>query len=167
MALLTRCSASLHRVPPDAVPRFLRYYQSTMTPCIASLRLICFAFRYHAVTASSCCRFRAPCALRLHRTQGREIFFTRIPLLPGFVAWTIQGLPGSLACLPVAMLPFSDPGRPSAPRLLRHSGAAPSVLTLKASSLLLSGLDSGALPLTVYASRRTLPYAMQNSFPAG
>ena len=166
MALFTRRPASLHRVPLAAVPRLRRYYQDAMTPCLASLRLIVFALRYHAAAARSCSRFRAPRAPRLPTARGQGVLFTRTPSLPGFIAWTKQGLPGSLASLPAASLPFSDPGRPSAPCPSRRFGAAPSTGTLKASSLRLSRLYSGALLPAVYASRRALPRAMQNSLPA-
>lgn len=61
----------------------------------------------------------------------------------------------------------SDPGR--AP-LSSHSGqgnAAPASNKTKAPAMMMSRLSRTALVPAVYASRRTLPYAMQDSLPAG
>ena len=46
------------------------------------------------------------------------------------------------------------------------SGAAPTRLTMKASSFTISRLRDASSP-AVYASRRALPHAMQDSLPAG
>ena len=60
-----------------------------------------------------------------------------------------------------------DPGRPVTPRHGGVSGAAPAIATTKAPSLAISRLNSAASLPAVYASRRTLPYAMQHALPAG
>ena len=60
-----------------------------------------------------------------------------------------------------------DPGRPVTPRHGGVSGAAPAITTTKAPSLTISRLNSAASLPAVYASRRTLPRAMQHAVPAG
>ena len=89
-----------------------------MTPRYASLRLICSPY---GTTPQPLVRVIASAlpARRGHPARWAKGFCSPGSLfLPGFVTWTYRGLPSSLVCLPAAMLPFSDPGRPSAPRLL-------------------------------------------------
>ena len=65
----------------------------------------------------------------------------------------MRDLPGCLATHPMTSRRSRDPGRPVAPRRDGASGAAPGNATARASSLELSGLNSGALSSPVYASR--------------
>ena len=62
---------------------------------------------------------------------------------------------------------FHDPGRPSAPRLYRRCPCCPQ--DHKAEGVIIANFEAccDASPPPVYASRRTLPHAMQNSVPAG
>ena len=64
--------------------------------------------------------------------------------------------------------PFSDPGRPVAPRQSRRFRCCPHTLNSEGVvDLPISRLDSAASSPAVYASRRALPHAMQDSLPAG
>ena len=64
--------------------------------------------------------------------------------------------------------PFSDPGRPVAPRQSRRFRCCPHTLNNEGVvNLPISRLDSAASSPAVYASRRALPHAMQDSLPAG
>ena len=72
----------------------------------------------------------------------------------------------SWRAIPWLCLRSSTPDDPWRLAVGGASGAAPTLTTMKASSLRISRLISGALPPAVYASRRALPRAMQHSLPA-
>ena len=98
---------------------------------------------------------------------GPGVLVIRISISGTYLHGQMRDLPGCLATHPMTSRRSRDPGRPVAPRRDGASGAAPGNATARASSLELSGLNSGALSSPVYASRPALPLAMQDSVPAG
>ena len=98
---------------------------------------------------------------------GPGVLVIRISISGTYLHGQMRDLPGCLATHPMTSRRSRDPGRPVAPRRDGASGAAPGIATARASSLELSGLNSGALSSPVYASRPALPLAMQDSVPAG
>ena len=86
------------------------------------------------------------------------------PRLPGNPSQFASRVRGRLRAVPA--IPRTQPVAPH-PVTVNPSGAAPGFATARASSLELSGLNSGALSSPVYASRPALPLAMQDSVPAG
>ncbi len=118
------------------------------------------------------CRFRvrsrAPAAVQAQRPAGVLIDhagylpFQRSFLRAGTGSPRFPGKPSR------GFASFSDPGRSVAPcPCMRHSGAAPTARKMKAPTLRITRLHSGASPPAVYASRRALPHAMPHSLPAG
>ena len=116
---------SLRRVPADPVPRHHQYYAGATTPCTASLRLIVFASRYHALPAAS---------LPFPRRQGRARTLC-------FGQWSVFR-PSHVDSTGPPRFP-DEPSRGSAialrPRPARpclassgSAGAAPTVLKMKA-----------------------------------
>ena len=77
-----------------------------------------------------------------------------------------QDLPGSLAIHPVTLRRSTTPDDPLRLANSGASGTAHTHLTMKASSFVISRLRDASSP-AVYASRRALPHAMQDSLPAG
>ena len=77
-----------------------------------------------------------------------------------------QDLPGSLAIHPVTLRRSTTPDDPLRLANSGASGTAHTHLTMKASSFVISRLRDASSP-AVYASRRPLPHAMQDSLPAG
>ena len=88
------------------------------------------------------------------------------PLSSLFAHGQEQDLPGSLAIHPVTLRRSTTPDDPLRLAISGASGAAPTRLTMKASSFTISRLGVASSP-AVYASRRALPHAMQDSLPAG
>ena len=88
------------------------------------------------------------------------------PLSSVFAHGQEQDLPGSLATHPVTLRRSTTPDDPLRLAVSGASGAAPTRLTMKASSFTISRLRDASSP-AVYASRRALPHAMQDSLPAG
>ena len=86
------------------------------TPCTASLR---FIDSPAGTTPCLLVRSRSPAG------RGGPGPFVSASGPSGHLAWTVQGIPGSLASHPVAMRTFSDPGRPVAPRLWRRFRCCP------------------------------------------
>ena len=162
-----RRPASLHRVRKDTVPRLPRYHQGATTPDSASHGLSVFAIRYRALPQGSCSRSRAPRAGAGTRVGPWCGWVTLAVPVQRFRTRAKPGLPGSLA---LHRQPCSVPATPADPVRLANSGgsgAAPAALKTKAPTATISTLKSTASLPTVYASRRTLPYAMQHSLPAG
>ncbi len=98
------------RLPSDGSrrPRFpavLRTMQALRLPAPLSLRLIDSPA---GTTPCLLVRSRSPAG-----RGGPGPFISASGPCSGVCAWTVQGLPGSLASHPVAMRTFSDPGRPA------------------------------------------------------
>ncbi len=133
------------------------------------LRLIVFASRLRGLLPAGV-RVR-PRALPppRRRRQRTGVWISRWPSLSSFFAHGQgQDLPGSLAIRPVTLRRSTTPDDPL--RLASHgaSGTAPTRLTMKASSVYpFRGFFSAASSPAVYASRRALPLAAQDSLPAG
>ena len=101
-------------------------------------------------------------------TTGRGLCRSRWPSPSSDLAHgQEQDLPGSLAPHPVTLRRSTTPDDPSRLAARGAAGAAPRLTTLKASSLQLSRLTATPSSPAVYASRRALPHAMQDSLPAG
>ena len=98
---------------------------------------------------------------------GPGVLVIRISISGTYLHGQMRDLPGCLATHPMTSRRSRDPGRSVAPRHDGASGAAPGFPIARASSLKLSGFNSGALSSPVYASRPALPLAMQDSVPAG
>ena len=109
----------------------------------------------------------APAAVQVRRRTGVWIVMLAIPFSSVLARGQEQDLPGSLAVHPVTLRRSTTPDDPLRLACSGASGAAPTRLTMKASSL---HRFRGCTPLhhlLVYASRRALPHAMQDSLPAG
>ena len=103
------------------------------------------------------------------RSPGRGLCWSRWPSpSSGFPHEQEQDLTGSLATLPVALRLSKTPDDPLHLACRGASGAAPRPNTPRASSVsMISRLTEPLSPHAVYASRRALPHAMQDSLPAG
>ena len=166
MVLYIRRPASLHRVPPATVPRLLRYYQAATTPRRASLRLIVSPAGTTPCLLPLCSRSRAPCASPTPLPQGQKLCSPGLLPLRDLLRGRRRASQVPRCAFPWLCFRSQTPDDPWRLASSGASGAAPSIPTLKASSLHISGLYSGALPPAVYASRRALPRTMQNSLPA-
>jgi|GEM_PF-6754994 len=109
----------------------------------------------------------APVGAQARRQAGGLIVRAGHPRSSGLAHGQEQDLPGSLAIHPVTLRRSTTPDDPSRLTDSGTSGAAPTRLTVKASSITDFEASSAASSPTVYASRRPLPCAMQDSFPAG
>ena len=149
------------------VPRLQRYYQSATTSCSRmSFGLLISPAGSAGVCRGSC----SPERSRRHAdlTTGRGLDCSRWPSpLQRLAHGQEQDLPGSLAVHPVTLRRSTTPDDPSRLANSGASGAAPTHLTMKASSFRrISRLRDASSP-AVYASRRALPHAVQDSLPAG
>lgn len=153
-------------VPLATVPQRQRYYGGATTPDTASLGLIGSPSGTMWACAVRGVAPRAPDAPQV-RASGRGL--VTMPVAP-----PTGSLPHgrcrvsqvSWRAIPWLCLRSSTPDDPWRLAVGGASGAAPTLTTMKASSLRISRLISGALPPAVYASRRALPRAMQHSLPA-
>ena len=156
---MTRCLASLRRVPANRVPRFLRYYQGTPTSCRPSRRA---SFpsrgRYHGIAhrfapTGGCAK--PPWAWGwLPGGPGRDFFrgddrISQVPGEPRFpFAHVLRPRPAD-ASLTVT-------GRSHGPRAGNDEGADNKGLSR------LNRMASGMMP---YVSRCRLPVTAQGSLP--
>ena len=121
MVLHTQRPASLHRVPPDAVPRLHRYYQDAMTPRFASLGLVCSPFgttpqplvrvfasalpARHAKLASGRLTLSLPGGCRTHWLALNDFRLHHLPsLFPGLSPSAIQSTPAKNRVLSLCMI---------------------------------------------------------------
>ena len=149
------------------VPRLQRYYQSATTSCphMAFGLLI----RQPAPWAPAGVRVRAGRSRRLAgQSPGRGLDCSRWQSpFQRSCPRAEQDLPGSLATHPVTLRRSTTPDDPLRLAAGGASGTAPGRITPKASSLhRFRGYRDASSP-AVYASRRALPHAMQDSLPAG
>ncbi len=152
-----------HGSPPSAV---LSGRYDFLPPHV--LRLIVFASRLRGLLPAEV-RVR-PRALPPPRRRRRRtgVWISCWPSLSSFLAHGQgQDLPGFLAIHPVTLRRSTTPDDPLRLACNGASGAAPTRLTMKASSIYDFEASSAALSPAVYASRRALPLAMQDSLPAG
>ena len=132
------------------------------------LRLIVFANRFRGLLPAEV-RVR-PRALPPPRRRRRRtgVWISCWPSLSSFLAHGQgQDLPGFLAIHPVTLRRSTTPDDPLRLACNGASGAAPTRLTMKASSISDFEASSAAASPAVYASRRALPLAVQDSLPAG
>ena len=142
-----------------------RYYQGATTSRTACPSAYGFACRVRACLPRFVSAEALPAQGQASRRAGSSVFRVSFRNL-----WhgQVRDLPGCLASLFLCLRAV-----PATPDDLSHlavtgaSSAAPSFPTVKASSLKISRLNSGASAPPVYASRPTLPRAMQDSVPAG
>ena len=102
----------------------------------------------------------------LHSQDGGQAPVSSAPINVSTIG-QLRDLTGSRETLPVPALGSSAPAGSTHPR---HGGgvdAAPRSQTRKAPTIAISGLNHTASEPAVYASRRPLPDAMQDSLPAG
>ena len=143
-------------VPLATVPQRQRYYGGATTPDTASLGLIGSPSGTMWACAVRGVAPRAPDAPQV-RASGRGL--VTMPVAP-----PTGSLPHgrcrvsqvSWRAIPWLCLRSSTPDDPWRLAVGGASGAAPTLTTMKASSLRISRLISGALPPAVYASRRAL-----------
>ena len=145
--------------PSRQVPRLRRYYGAVRLPVPLSPDSVAFARRYPASRLS----FRSRRSRSPNRGPGVR---HPVPTAGKIRREAVQGLPGSrgiLVCLRPALRPRQD----RRARPYSAIGTAPVMSTTKAPTIIiLSGLNSTALALTVYASSRALLHTTQDSFPA-
>ncbi len=99
------------------------------------LRLIGFASRLRGCLSGSVSALSAPAAVQARRRTGVWIFLAGNPLSSGLARGQEQDLPGSLATHPVTLRRSTTPDDPLRLASNGASGAAPTRLTMKASSL--------------------------------
>ena len=150
------------------VPRLRRYYQGATTSCPRMSSGLLFS----PAGSAGACRVRVrhealppPCRPGGGPGSGFSCWH---PLSSVLAHGQEQDLPGSLATHPVTLRRSTTPDDPLRLADGGASGAAPTRITMKASSI---QTDFEAYPAAsspaVYASRRALPHAMQDSLPAG
>ena len=151
-----------------SVPRLQRYYQGATTSCPR----LSFGLLFSPAGSAGACRgscppWGAPIAVQARRRAGVFVVHAGRPLSSVLAHGQGQDLPGSLAIHPVTLRRSTTPDDPSRLAVSGASGTAPGRLTPKASSFRpISRLRDASSP-AVYASRRALPHAMQDSLPAG
>ena len=147
------------RLPRLGSPAFQQYYETAKTPAAPHPHSVRHVALGYLGLASLSLRWTLS-----HRPPAWMLFRRWHPLR----LWSqgrkrVSHVPREPYC---AFALFSDPGRTSAPRPYRRSGAAPAVQTTKAPATgSLSRLHHTALALAVYASCRHLLTTMQNSLP--
>ena len=149
------------------VPRLQRYYQGATTSCPC----MSFGLLFSPVGSAGACRVRVrhialPPPYRPGDGPGSG-FSCWHPLSSVLAHGQEQDLPGSLATHPVTLRRSTTPDDPLRLADSGASGAAPTRLTMKASSIDDFEAYPAASSPAVYASRRALPHAMQDSLPAG
>ena len=149
------------------VPRLQRYYQSATT----SYPRMSFGLLISPAGSAGACRGSCPPWGRSRRragpATGRGLDCSRWQSPSSlFAHGQEQDLPGSLAIHPVTLRRSTTPDDPLRLTNSGASGTAHTHLTMKASSFVISRLRDASSP-AVYASRRALPHAMQDSLPAG
>ena len=109
----------------------------------------------------------APAAVQARRRAGIFVVHAGNPFSSVLARGQEQDLPGSLAIHPVTSRRSTTPDDPLR---LAHSGASGTAPTLVNAegviAITISRLHAASSP-AVYASRRALPHAMQDSLPAG
>ena len=149
------------------VPRLQRYYQGATTSCPC----MSFGLLFSPVGSAGACRVRVrhialPPPYRPGNGPGSG-FACWHPLSSVLAHGQEQDLPGSLATHPVTLRRSTTPDDPLRLTDNGASGTAPTRLTMKASSIDDFEAYPAASSPAVYASRRALPHAMQDSLPAG
>ena len=130
------------------------------------LRLIVSPAGSAGACRGSCPPWGAPVAAQDRRRAG-GLDCSRWPSRSSVLArGQEQDLPGSLAIHPVTLRRSTTPDDPLHLAVSGASGAAPTQITMKASLIAISRLRDASSP-AVYASRRALPRAMQDSLSAG
>ncbi len=118
------------------VPRLRRYYQSATTSCShMSFGLLVSPAGPAGCLFGSCPPQGAPVAVQAWRRTGVVDFIAGIPLSSVLARGQEQDLPGSLATHPVTLRRSTTPDDPLRLANSGASGAAPTRLTMKASSL--------------------------------
>ena len=127
-----------------------------------------YCFHQPAPQASAGVRVRrdAPSAMQTWQRARVWIVHAGRPPSSDLAHGQEQDLPGSLAVHPVTLRRSTTPDDPLRLANSGASGTAHTHLTMKASSFVISRLRDASSP-AVYASRRALPHAMQDSLPAG
>ena len=127
-----------------------------------------YCFHQPAPQASAGVRVRrdAPAAMQTWQRARVWIVHAGRPFSSVLAYGQEQDLPGSLAIHPVILRRSTTPDDPLRLANSGASGTAHTHLTMKASSFVISRLRDASSP-AVYASRRPLPHAMQDSLPAG
>jgi len=150
------------------VPRLQRYYQGATTSCprVAFGSLVSPAGSTGACRGS-CSPWALPPPCRPGDGPGSG-FHAGNPPSSVIARGQVQDLPGSLAIHPVTLRQSTTPDDPLRLANGGASGAAPTRKTMRASSSQTEfEAYSAASSPAVYASRRALPHAMQDSLPAG
>ena len=149
------------------VPRLQRYYQGATTSCPR----MSFGLLVSPAGSAGACRVRVRHGRSRRRTgpaTDRGLDCSRWHSLSSVIAHgQEQDLPGSLAIQPVTLRRSTTPDDPLRLAYNGASGTAPTTLNnegVVASPI--SRLHAASSP-AVYASRRALPHAMQDSLPAG
>ena len=151
-----------HGSPPSAV---LSGRYDFLPP--HDLRLIGFASRLRRRLPGFVSAMGAPAVMQARRRAGVYVVHAGLPYSSGLARGQEQDLPGSLATHPVTLRRSTTPDDPLRLATSGASGAAPTQLTMKASSL---DRFRGCTPLhhlLSTSSRRALPHAVQDSLPAG
>ena len=114
----------------------------------------------------SCPPWGAPVAVQARRRTGVWIFMLAIPFPASLPTGKSRISQVPWRPHPVTLRRSTTPDDPLRLANSGASGAALTHLTMKASSFTISRLRDASSP-AVYASRRALPHAMQDSLPAG
>ena len=148
------------------VPRLRRYYRGATTSCSARPSAYWFASRLRR-----CLRIRvrhcAPAALQARRRAGIYIVHAGHPPSSDLAHGQKQDLPGFLAPHPVTLRRSTTPDDPVTPRRSRRFRCCPQIDHTEGVVIATLEAHCDASSPAVYASRRALPHAMQDSLPAG
>ena len=148
------------------VPRLRRYYQGATTSCSARPSAYWFASQLRRCLRLRV-RFRVPAALQARRRAGIYVVHAGHPPLQRPCPRAKAGsprFPGSPSC---NSAPVHDPGRPVTPRRSRRFRCCPQIDHTEGVVIATLEAHCDASSPAVYASRRALPHAMQDSLPAG
>ena len=147
------------------VPRLKQYYQGATTSCSACPSAYWFASRLRVTACPFVSAIALPTSCRPDAGPGSGLLTLAVPLQRSRPRARIGSprFPGSPSR---DSAPVHDPGRPLAPRPWRCCRCCPQVDHPEGVLIATIEAQSDASSPAVYASRRTLPFAMQDSLPA-
>ena len=148
------------------VPRLNRYYQGATTSCSARPSAYWFASRLRVAARMFvfACALPTPC--RPDAGPGSGLFTLAVPLQRSRPR-ARTGSPRFPGSPSRDSAPVHDPGRPFAPRRWRCCRCCPQIDHTEGVVIATIEAYRDASSPAVYASRRALPHAMQDSLPAG
>ena len=148
------------------VPRPQRYYQGATTSCSAYPSAYWFASRLRVAACQFVSAIALPTFCRHNAGPGSGLFTLAVPLQRSRPR-ARTGSPRFPGSPSRDSAPVHDPGRPLAPRHWRRYRCCPQNDHTEGIVIATIEAQSDASSPAVYASRRALPLAMQDSLPAG